>query len=460
MTSRLLHTPWLTLVAAVGLALPLSGVAQPLPKLLEAALASDPAVTAALAQVRAQEQRVVQAEAQFKPTVSLSGSLGATGYNERVPSSESRSFGTNQVALQITQPLWRTASGHGRDAARAQLEQAQAAVDQARLDAMQRLVDATFDTLKARDAVQLNQAQKVLTDEQLAAARRKFQLGAVPIPDVREAEARVDLVAAQTNASEQELELRLQVLAELTGTKPAELLQRGLQGDRLPVLPAASVLQWLGGASTQSAQVRQALRALEAAEAEIKRAEQGHMPTVDLTATALHYNDSGSPTSTNPRRADSTQVGVAVSVPLYAGGATQARVVETRALRDKAQADLVNLRRNISLQIRQAFSQALSAIGQARGLDAALRSAELAYQANKRGYEVGLKVTADVLDSQTRLFEVKRDLSRARYDAWAAFTRLKSVSGRIEALDFAELDGLLVAQAVPAAPAVQAPAPR
>jgi outer membrane protein len=67
-----------------------------------------------------------------------------------------------------------------------------------------------------------------------------------------------------------------------------------------------------------------------------------------------------------------------------------------------------------------------------------------------------MKVNADVLDAQSRLFEVQRDLSRARYDAWFNHVKLKAVAGQLSEIDLAQLDSLL-AQVEPATPV---PGPR
>ena len=95
------------------------------------------------------------------------------------------------------------------------------------------------------------------------------------------------------------------------------------------------------------------------------------------------------------------------------------------------------------------MSAALAAIAQVRGLEAAVRSQELSFRANRRGYEVGLKVNAQVLDAQGKLFEARRDLSRARYDAWLAYIKLQAVAGTLSETDLAELDGLLLVVETP-----------
>lgn len=431
------------LVAAAVLLAGPAARAQVLADLLRSALATDPAVNGALSLIRVAEQRLVQAQAGLGPSAALALTKSETRYTE-APGFELRRFANQQATLQITQPLMRVALLNALEVAQAQLEQAQAALNQARAESTVRLVEAGMDVLKARDVLSLIGTQQTAAEEQLAAARRKFTVGNASIIDVREAEGRIDTVAAQAIAARAELDLRQQLVTELAGRAAPELMARGLASDPLPALQAADVLVWIADAQLSSPALRQAQLGLLAAEAEVRKAWQGHAPTADLTYTYTMSSDTGTVTSIFPRRGDSSQLGVSVNIPLFASGATQAKVRETLALRDKAQNDVDAARRTVQVGVRQSFSAALSQVGLARGLETATRSLEAAFQANRRGYEVGMKVNADVLDAQSKVFESRRDLSRARYDAWLGFLKLKSFAGQLTDADVDRLDALLI----------------
>lgn len=438
---RKLVRPALALL--VGLLAATGAQAQVLSILSRDALAADPGLAGAQAQVQAAEQRVVQAQAGFGPTVGITATSNDSRYNE-APAYDLRRFNSQQTVLQVTQPLLRNALLPALEAAQAQLEQARAALDQARGDATLKLVEASFEVLKARDAVALAGAQKVAAQEQLQSARRKFTIGTATVVDVREAEAKIDTVAALVIAAQGEFELRQDVLTELVGRPTPELLDRGLNGETMPPLKAAEVLGWIADAQLHSPQLVQAQKALLAAQADLRKAWQGHAPTADLVYSHTRSSDSGTVTSVFPRRGNISQLGVNVSIPLFASGGTQARVKEVSALRDKADSDVEVARRTVQLGVRQNFTATLSAISLARGLLTATRSLEIAMLANRRAYEVGMKVNAEVLEAQSKVFESRRDLSRARYDAWLSFLRLKSFAGQLFDSDVQGLDAVLV----------------
>ena len=417
--------------------------AQPLPALVRQALAADPAVAGAWAQLRAAQERVTQAQAGFGPTAVLTGSLNETRYDEQ-PQLNLREFRAKQLALQITQPLFRPALLPALAGARAQARQGEAAVVQAQADAAQRVLEATFELFKGRDTLALTLAQQAAGAEQLAAARRAFQVGTVAIVDVREAEARVDGVAAQVIGARAELALQQQVLAELVGQPTPDLLRRGLDGSQLPVLPAASILEWLADARLLNPQIAQARHAVEASEAELGKARLGHAPTAELTYNHSLSSDTGTITAVFPRSGTAGTVGLSINVPLFASGATESRVRETIALRDKAQADLQAAERTVTLAVRQNHAATLTALARAQGLEAAVRSQDLALRAARRGYAVGMKINTDVLDAQSRLFEARRDLAHARVEAWLRFTRLQVQAGQLTANQLDALEAALV----------------
>ena len=426
-----------------------AATAQSLPELQQRALAADPGVRSAEAQQRAADERLFQARAAFGPTANLTVNHTDTRYTE-APAQAVRPFRADQYVFQVTQPIWRGQSIPALQAAQAQADQATAGLNQARAEALLRFVEACFEVFKARDVLNHAQALGEATTEQLALARRTFQVGRAAITDVREAEARLDSAQAQALAAEAELDLRQQVLAELTGDPvgaAAGLLARALAADSLPSVPAPSILEWIAAAQADSPQLRQAELALLAAEAEVRKASLAHAPSADLSLSYTKSNDTGTVTSIFPRRGESTAVGVNLTIPLFASGATQSKVREAIALRDKAESDVSLARRTLSLGVRQAFVATLSASAQAKALGAAERSQAVSLRANQRGYEIGLKVGAEVLDAQGKLFEARRDLSRARYDAWAAYFKLKALAGGLNVGDVDALEALLIAQA-------------
>jgi len=137
-------------------------------------------------------------------------------------------------------------------------------------------------------------------------------------------------------------------------------------------------------------------------------------------------------------------VGLALNLPLFAGFAIQNRVKETLSLEDKARADLDATQRTVAQGTRSAFFGVQSGLGQVKALEAAEASSQSALDANKLGYQVGVRINIDVLNSQSQLFDTKAKLAQARYNVLLGGLKLRQASGTLKAEDLQPVNALLV----------------
>jgi outer membrane protein len=76
-------------------------------------------------------------------------------------------------------------------------------------------------------------------------------------------------------------------------------------------------------------------------------------------------------------------------------------------------------------------------------LEAAEASSQSALDANKLGYQVGVRINIDVLNSQSQLFQTKRDLTKARYDVLLGQLKLRQAAGVLKAEDVQRIGAML-----------------
>jgi outer membrane protein len=136
-------------------------------------------------------------------------------------------------------------------------------------------------------------------------------------------------------------------------------------------------------------------------------------------------------------------IGVSLNFPLFAGYAIQNRIKETLALEEKARSDLDAARRTVSQATRAAYFGVLSGQGQAKALEAAEASSQSSLEANKLGYQVGVRINIDVLNAQSQLYQTKRDLAKARYDVLVGGLRLRQANGSLTANDLQGIEAIL-----------------
>ena len=388
----------------------------------------------------------------LRPTVGLSA--GATTAQADPPTTQSSSTGqpvagsgdrrgttTLQVGLNASHPLYNPANISTISQAQRSLEVTRADLDTAEQDLILRVAQAYFDVLASQDNLTTAQTSKKAISEQLASAKRNFEVGTATITDTREAQARFDLATAQELAADNDLRTKRLALDAISGRSnvaPKPLAAPVV----LPNTATGDVEGWVGVAQTQHPLVRKAQLALAIAKLETDKARATDGPTVDLNGNIGSSRVRGSGTSA-PGNTVSASVGVLLKMPLYSGGSVQNRIKETLQLEEKSRNDLDAARRGVVQGTRASYYGVQSLMAQVKALEAAESSSQLALEATQLGYKVGVRVNLDVLNAQTQLFNARRDLAKARYDVLVNSLKLRQASGQLRPEDVSGVNQLL-----------------
>ncbi len=436
-----LSASFLAILAAT--ALPVQ--AQSLVDLYESARAFDAAYQSAKSLFDANQFKADQARALTLPTVGLSAAMSQsqTSVSPQLGPSSDRGYGTQSATVSASQPLYRPGNTASYEQGMKLLELSQAQLLAADQDLIVRVSQAYFDVLASQDSLAFVLAQKAAVAEQLASAKRNFEVGTSTITDTREAQARFDLVIAQQLAAENDLRVKKIALDQLvgkTGSQPKALA--------LPIMlkaPApADVDAWVQQSAANHPSIRLAQTALDVAVLDTAKARASEKPTLDLVGSySLFRNQDGSSTSAVGSNVSSATIGLNFNMPLFAGYSIQNRIKETLSLEDKARNDLEGAKRAVAQGTRTAFFGVDSLLGQVKALEAAEASSQSALDANKLGYQVGVRINIDVLNSQSQLFQTKRDLAKARYDVLVNGLKLRQASGTLKPDDLQSVNSLL-----------------
>jgi outer membrane protein len=407
----------------------------------------DAVYAAARHAAEAGRERLPQGLALLLPTLNLSGSatrsrIEVDSRDETLLASTTRSPESLGYTLTLTQPLFRQQNWFQYRQAGHQVRQAEATFGQAYQDLIVRVAQAYFDVLAAQDTLALVRAQKEAISEQLAQAKRNFEVGTATITDTHEAQARFDLSGAQEIVAQNDLESKRRTLQLVTGREPGEL--KPLRADVKLAPPNPPDMQaWVELAEKQSypVQIQEALAEVAALEA--RRNSAAHLPTLDFVATHGQTGASATSESAVGRDTTNTVIGLQLAMPLFQGGALNSREREAAALSLKAKEDLENARRNSALATRQNFLAVINGVAQVAALEQALVSSQSALDSNKLGYEVGVRINIDVLNAQQQLFSTRRDLAVARYNTITSHLRLKADAGSLREEDLEEVNRAL-----------------
>ncbi|MGZ3185083.1 MAG: TolC family outer membrane protein [Telluria sp.] len=444
------------LAALLAGAFALDAQAADLIQVYKQALANDATYASARDQLAAGRERVPQGRSLLLPTVTATGSstkndgestpwnvgqvvTGPNGLPTTVTGGGAN-LRTDSYQITLTQPLFRWANWETYQQSKLAQSIAEAQFAQAQQDLITRVAQAYFDVLAAQDTLETVQAQKTATTEQLAQAKRNFEVGTQTITDTHEAQAAYDLVIAQEFAAINDLEVKRTTLQSIIGAAPSALAKLK-PGVTLTQPQPAVIDPWVSAAENQNYGVVSAQLNYESAKRDISKNRAGHMPTLDLVAAHSHSKTdgqvSGSGTSTNKA------IGVQWSIPIFNGFGVTSKVRESIALEDKARNDLEATRRSAALAARQAFLGVNSGLAQVKALEAAEVSSQSSLDSNKLGYQVGVRINIDVLNAQRQLYSTRRDLASARYNTIMAGLRLKAAAGTLKEADLEPINALL-----------------
>jgi outer membrane protein len=416
-------------------------------EVLRQAQTADATYAAARAAWQAAQEKVPQGLALLLPSATLTGN---TQHNDRTidyrvdpgnvsafglssASVESR-FNSNALGVSVAQPLYRPQNMIQYDQAKVQVTQADYQLALALQDLILRVAQAYFDILLAQDNVEFARAQKLAIGEQLAQAKRNFEVGTATITDTHEAQARYDLVTAQEIAALNDLESRKRALQQIIGKAAPPIAPLGPSFALVPPQPS-SMDTWVEVALDNSLQV-QIQRAIEDfAAKEVERNRAAHRPTVDVVASYTQAG-TGAGQQTNVGNDTSTGIiGLQLALPLYQGGAISSRVREAQSNLERARQDLESARRTAALNTQQSFLGVTSGIAQVKALESAVVSTQSQLESTRLGQEVGVRTGVDVLNAQQQLFSARRDLAQARYNYILSNLRLRAATGRLDESD-------------------------
>ncbi|MBT9525704.1 MAG: TolC family protein [Rhizobacter sp.] len=416
----------------------------------QAALQHDREFAVARAASLTAQPRRDQANALWRPRVMLTATGGVASNETQTQGAqfETPTFGrSNDVAFSTSvtsgtlgrwavtaqQPLYNPER-------RAQQQQLDLSANLAELEwqaAQQALILRTasryFDVALAQESVRVLQQQREAVERATTEAQDRFKMGASPITDTHEAQARLAGIRAQVLAAESDLKIKQGLLADSTGL-PATSLSTRLPRAQGGTQPMRALEAWLDDTTTRNPQLRMQQLAADLAQADAKKYSLRSSASVDLVAQAGRERLSGSGDFGNASNtATNRMVGIQLSVPLFTGGYRSARETEALRLADKAQAEAERTRQDVAQQTRATWLGLQVGAERVQALDEALKAGTSRRDATQVGRQVGDRTTLDVLNAQNDTAQARLAVSQARVALLLDRLRLAALAGQLDA---------------------------
>jgi len=416
------------------------------------ARANDPVLAQADATRLAVREGVPQARALMLPQIN--GSMGLTQTSGSGSSSSELENGsgadyghvrTRSVGAEVDQTILNLADIANLQSAHSTADAQDQTYDAAAQDLYIRVATAYFTVLSDEDQLTYAKANEEAYRVTYDQAEQQYKVGIAAITNVYQAKSYYESAKATTIQDENTLQNDRQALTVITGQPTGDL--KKLQPELPMDAPSPSdPQQWVDMSVKNNPTIISAQDTVDAAEHSVNAARAGHLPTITASlsrdkSTTWFENGSASGYPGNGRWGNT--IGVTLSVPIFAGGATQSKVRQSIYQRDEAQDSLESTRRTTIQNTLNYYNSVLAGISEVESGKAAVDSAQKALDATKAGFQVGTQIMLDVLNAIQVLTEAQSQYSLARHQLVLNRLLLKQSAGTIEYKDLEYANSLL-----------------
>lgn len=446
---------------ALGAALmAITGVAraETLQDALAEAYDSNPQLLSERAHLRAVDENVPQALANWRPSIQFTGAAGAERQTNSpyeptityalanpgcapltpcakpyIPLSIPSSFPAlnnitpNTIDVNITQPLYRG----GRTIAQTAAAEKTVESERAKLQVTEEsvffsVVQAYLDVVRDQATVELAISNEQVLRTQLQSTQEQFRVGTLTRTDVAQAEAQYASAIASRNQAEGNLQVSRAEYERAVGHLPGKLAPTKLR----PILPATRE-EALNLAATKNPNVIAALLAEDAERDQVKVIRGQLLPTVSIVGDYQRLNDVAFPNSDTVN----ASVEARMTMPLYEGGSVYSQTRQAIQTVGQLQGVTDDARRAAVQGATQAWETIASGRAQVKALTESVNAADVAFRGSQAEQRVGTVTILQVLITEQTLFSTRVQLVSTQHDLALAEFNLAQQIGRLTAAD-------------------------
>ncbi len=418
------------------------------------ALAEDPAMARARANLEAVRARVVQARAPMLP------SLGFNYSKEWIDRSfpGSLTFDFDEMGGLVTGPAddesfddkyWETRIGWSvfnapnwftLKTAKASSNRAEVEYAEAEQDLVRRVLHAYLDVLEAQDALQSVESEYASVSRQREQMQQRFDVGLAPITDVLETIAVEDSSYVRLLEASALHDAVFEMLVTLTGRNYEGLAPLLSDFEVVPPSPLDENT-WVDAVLESNYAIRSAAETVNEAKSQLRVQQTARLPIVEsswrrskaVTGGRSFFGDT----------IDNEVLGVTISLPIVQGGAMFGRTREARHVLVAAEETLRERRLHATRDARNQYRAVLTAVSRVYASNKAVASREAALRATQTGYEVGTRTSVDVLIVESQVLLERLRQAAAKYQYIKSLVDLKYLAGSLSSSDLVRLNDSL-----------------
>lgn len=390
---------------------------------------SNPTLQSERAYLRSVDENVAIAKSGYRPNLSLNGGYRDGENKIKKGVGNGGEYNSLSGAAQISQPVFSGFSTvNSVKAADRNVKAAQNNLSNVEQGILLEASTAYLDVLQNRAIVELQKNNEELLQKKLDETIERFNVGEVTRTDVSQARARHSQAVSDRIASEGTLEASVAAYVELIGSEPEDLSEPTGMKEFLPT----SFEQALDTALKNSYTIRQAKNLYAARGYEVYARTGELLPSVSVDGS---IGRNKAEQNTIDTTTENTEWGVNVNIPLYSGGATRARIRQSKYLKWQAQEGVLQAKRAVKASVRSAWEYMKSNESQLQAIAAQIKANSIALEGVQKEEALGNRTILDVLDAYQELLNSKVNDVKARRTYYVSAMNLLASMGKMTAKD-------------------------
>lgn len=393
---------------------------------------SNPALQGQRAYLRSVDENVAIAKSGYRPTIALTaGYTDANGQtkNSQVGMNNDNDGNTTSVGAKISQPLFNGfQTMNSVKAADSQVKAEQNNLSSAEQSVFLGAATAYLDVLQNAAIVNLQKNNEKLLKKRLEETMQRFNVGEVTRTDVSQAQARHSKAVSDRIASEGALAASKAAYAQIIGHAPEDLKEPKTISEILP----KNLDEAMNYAMDNNYSIKTAKNNFNAAAYTVAYNNGALLPAVSLDGVAAKvHNDLDSTPGTN--KTDNLEIGVNMTVPLYAAGKTRAQIRQSKYQKWQAQEQLLETERSVRASVESAWEYMESNDSKIKSIIDQIKANKIALEGVQKEEALGNRTILDVLDAYQELLNSNVEEVKARRDYYVSGMNLLLSMGKLTA---------------------------
>ena len=376
--------------------------------------------------IKASEEDINISKANFKPTITLSGSQSIENTNKLTNQSGGDASTSDANPLTASIKLEQKILDYGRSLALEKnitaLDLAKAKLIKKEQEVLHSAIDAYSNLILAREKLNINRKNLNLLRRQVENDKIRLDRGRITITDLAQSESSFAGAQAQFTQAKSDLLIAKLTYENIIGkiSDPNQLQKKTKSIVKIP----NSLNDAINLSKQNNPDIKIAKFDLEQSKKDVEISKSDLKPTASLSLEKSYAND----LSSTVDQSDKDILKATVRWPFYTGGKTQSTINKKSNLTTRKRLLLDDAVRSNETNVASAWSSLESSRGFLNSVKVQVRAAQIANDGITAEYERGSRTTLDVIQSNSLLLSAQISLATSEKNyLMAQYNLLKSV---------------------------------